>query len=383
MANIAFIPVRGGSKSIPLKNIKPICGKPLVYWTIKACQDSDNIDRIIVATDSHEIRKVVAGFGMSKVELYDRDPQNAQDGSSTESVMLEYINQSSLKASDFLVLVQATSPLLRGADLDKGFEYLKSGEFDSVISGVITKRFFWDTAGPINYDYKNRPRRQDFPGTFMENGAFYINRVDRILADGNRLSGKIALCEMREESSLEIDEPMDWVLVEEILSREKTEGTSQIKLFMTDVDGVLTDGGMYYSEDGGEWKKFQTHDGKGLEILRKAGIQVGIITSENTKIVEKRARKLKVDHLFQGAGDSKFQIISRLLEEHGFSFEDLAYIGDDINDLELLTAAGVKACPANAMAKIKAIPGIIKLEKSGGQGAVREFVHYLMDNGLV
>ena len=108
---IAFIPVRGGSKSIPLKNIKHFCGKPLVYWTVKALENCCNVDKVVVATDSLEIKNTVKQFGFQKVEIYDRDQQNAQDSSSTESVMLEYISKANLQEDDVFMLVQATSPL--------------------------------------------------------------------------------------------------------------------------------------------------------------------------------------------------------------------------------------------------------------------------------
>ena len=97
---IAFIPVRGGSKSIPLKNIKHFCGKPLVYWTVKALENCCNVDKVVVATDSLEIKNTVKQFGFQKVEIYDRDQQNAQDSSSTESVMLEYISKANLQEDD-------------------------------------------------------------------------------------------------------------------------------------------------------------------------------------------------------------------------------------------------------------------------------------------
>lgn len=93
MSNIAFIPVRGGSKSIPMKNIKVLNGKPLVYWTAAAASGAGCIDKVIIATDSEEIKKIVLGFELPKVEVYDRNPENASDTASTESVMLEYIKK--------------------------------------------------------------------------------------------------------------------------------------------------------------------------------------------------------------------------------------------------------------------------------------------------
>lgn len=156
---------------------------------------------------------------------------------------------------------------------------------------------------------------------------------------------------------------------------------AKIKVFLTDVDGVLTDAGMYYTESGDEFKKFNTHDGMGLKLIREAGVKTGIITTENTRIVERRAAKLRVDHLFQGSSD-KVAAAREIIEKEGVSWEEVAYIGDDVNCLELLKKVGLPACPANALPRIKAIPGILRLEKSGGDGAVREFIEWIMERGL-
>lgn len=383
--NIAFIPVRCGSKSIPFKNIKEFCGKPLVYWNLEALENSKNINKIFVATDCEEIKNVVISFGFSKVEVYDRDKENSSDTATTESVMLEFINKKNFKDSDLFFLVQATSPLTQTKDFDKALEILKNENTDSLLTCIRTKRFFWDkNANPINYDFTNRPRRQDFDGLFMENGAFYINSIENIKKDKNRLSGKIAIYEMEEFTAVEIDEEDDWLIAEKmmykyILSKRKKE--LQIKLFLSDVDGTLTDAGMYYGENSEEFKKFNTHDGKGFELLRKAGIKTGIITSENTKIVANRAKKLKVDYLYQGLEHKgKLDIAKEICEKEGIKLEEVAYIGDDINCKELLQSVGLAACPANALEEIKNIPSIIKLSKCGGDGAVREFVEKILND---
>lgn len=153
---------------------------------------------------------------------------------------------------------------------------------------------------------------------------------------------------------------------------------NKIKLFLSDVDGVLTDGSMYYSENGDEMKRFHTYDGMAFEILRKLGIKTGIITSEETKIVERRAAKLKVDYLCQGKRDGgKLEAAIEICIKEGISLNQVAYIGDDINCQELLMAVGFKACPKNAHSKIKSIPGIHHLMLRGGNGVVREWVDSL------
>lgn len=172
MANIAFIPVRGGSKSIPLKNIKMLAGYPLVYWTAMAANSAKCIDKVIIATDSAKIKDTVKNFDLKKLEVYDRDPENAGDSSTTESVMLEYINKQNSDEDDNLFLIQATSPLLKARFIDEMYEKFLSEKADSALSCVVTKRFFWSENGcPLNYDYMNRPRRQEFKGILMENGA--------------------------------------------------------------------------------------------------------------------------------------------------------------------------------------------------------------------
>jgi len=222
--NIAFIPVRGGSRSIPLKNIKILNGRPLVWWTANAANDAKGIDKVVIATDSAKIKKTVEEFNLEKVEIYDRNAENAADTSSTESVMLEYISGSALEDNDNFFLIQATSPLLQSVHIDEMYKaFLKSGT-DSMFSGVVEKQFHWKFLNPqktaiipVNYDYKNRPRRQEFEGLIAETGACYINSVGNIKRGKCRLSGNIGFYELPEYTKYELDEESDWIIVEEIL----------------------------------------------------------------------------------------------------------------------------------------------------------------------
>ena len=222
--NIAFIPVRGGSKSIPLKNIKILAGHPLVYWTATAANNAKCIDKVVIATDNNEIKTTVEKFNLPKVEIYERKAENAQDTSTTESVMLEYIDTANLHNEDYFFLIQATSPLLKSKHIDEMFTKLITDNADSALTCVRNKRFYWSENGqPLNYDYKNRPRRQDFQGTMMENGACYINSIKNILEYKNRLSGKISIYEMPEYTSVEIDEPDDFLLIEKLMEKHKND----------------------------------------------------------------------------------------------------------------------------------------------------------------
>ena len=157
----------------------------------------------------------------------------------------------------------------------------------------------------------------------------------------------------------------------------------QIQLFLTDVDGCLTDGGMYYGASGEEMKRFCVYDGMGMVQLRKAGIKCGILTSETTEIVARRATKLQLDYLYQGVGSqvkegvmTKLQTCEQICAELGIGLDQVCYVGDDINDIDLLSAisnaGGLAACPPNARPQVLALSGIHILKTPGGQGAIRE-----------
>lgn len=392
--NVAFIPVRGGSKSIPLKNIKPICGKPLVYWTVAAACGCAKIDQVYVATDSEkirdtllEIKRVEENEIFQKLEVIGRSAESASDTASTESAMLEFAEQYEF---DNIVLVQATSPLLMSEDLDRGFLRYEEPDTDSVLSVVRQKRFNWSveedgTAQAINYDYFHRPRRQEFDGYCVENGAFYITSRERLLETGNRISGKVKAVEMDEDTFFEIDEPSDWEIIEKLLSRrlyreeaDNHEKAKRIKLFLTDCDGCLTDGGMYYSENGDEIKKFSTLDGMGFGLMRGKGIPCGIITGENTQLVARRAKKLKLDILKMGVKD-KLSVVQEICRERGITLQEVAYVGDDVNDKALLEAVGFSASVPGAMDEVKVMVDYVTT-RSGGSGAVREVINYILEN---
>ena len=130
---------------------------------------------------------------------------------------------------------------------------------------------------------------------------------------------------------------------------------------------------MYYSENGDELKKFCTYDGMALRLLQEKGVKVGMITTENRELNRRRAQKLKLDFDFHCV-QNKLELVKDLCVSEKISLYEIAYIGDDVNCLELLTQVGIAACPANAMNKIKNIPNIIHLNKCGGEGVVREFI---------
>lgn len=387
--NVAFIPLRGGSKSIPLKNILKINYRPLVYWVLDAAVACKQIDVVYVATDSQEIKQVVGEYPSTKIQVIGRSEESATDTASTESVMLEFANKYEF---DNIVLIQATSPMLTAKDLDNGFYMYNFDKVDSVLSVVRQKRFIWEykngRATPINYEISNRPMRQVFDGYLVENGAFYITSKKALMESQCRISGNIKMCEMNEESYFEIDEPCDWIIVENFLknsfdSKKQKDNSSiipDIKMFLTDCDGCLTDGGMYYTENGDELKKFNTKDGLGLSLLKEKGIIVGIITGEDTAIVKRRAEKLSLHELHMGIKD-KLSIAKKLCEKYGISMDNVAYVGDDVNDIKLLQSVGFGCSVNNALPIVKKNAKYIS-PNNGGEGAVREIIDLILSKYL-
>ena len=177
------------------------------------------------------------------------------------------------------MLVQAMSPMTQTKHFSEALALYKTARYDSILSCVRNYRFFWNADGTsMNYDYTQRPHRQNFEGPLMENGALYINKVKNILSSGNRLSGHIGIYEMPAYTGMEIEEPDDWTFLENlmrkhVLNHATDNPRKSVKLFLCDVDGTLTDGGMYYAESGDELKKFNTRDGMGLQLLQAQGVK--------------------------------------------------------------------------------------------------------------
>ena len=204
-----------------------------------------------------------------------------------------------------------------------------------------------------------------------------------MLAAKNRLSGTIATYEMPPHTAIELDEADDWAAAEAILRRRALSvlapAITPIKLLLTDLDGVLTDGGMYHAEDGNELKKFNTVDGKGFELLRQHGVRTGIVTASLGELIDVRAVRMGADFVFQGARD-KLAVVNQLCAEQGLGLAEIAYIGDDVGDLELLRAVGVSACPADALDVVKSSAQYV-CERGGGEGCVREVIDHLLRIG--
>jgi|SaaInlV_200m_DNA_6_1039755.scaffolds.fasta_scaffold09111_1 N-acylneuraminate cytidylyltransferase len=213
---VAFVPLRGGSKGIPKKNIIDLNGKPLCAWALSALSLAKSVDDVYVSTDSAEIENVVRNLNLD-IKVIKRPDNISTDESSTESAMFHF-----MKCVDFddILLVQATSPLINSNELDGAIEKYYTQKLDSLFSASVIKNFLWEEDGnfatPINYNPAERPRRQEFNGTIVENGGFYITKKNILKIYNSRLGGKIGFYETR--FSIEIDEKDDLIIAESLFN---------------------------------------------------------------------------------------------------------------------------------------------------------------------
>lgn len=216
MSLVAFIPARGGSKGIPNKNIKDINGMPLIYYVLISAINCKKIDKTYISTDSEEIKQYVNKFAMvyDRVEVIDRSPETATDEATTESAMLEFANKYDFKD---ICLIQPTSPLLTTEDLDKGIKQYLKGKLDCLWSVSPMKKFLIHQTEDIF-----RPRKQEWGGNLVENGAFYITSKWSLCENDNRIPRKNAnekkgVYIMDKHSIYEVDDETDWLIVETLL----------------------------------------------------------------------------------------------------------------------------------------------------------------------
>lgn len=208
MKTIAIILARGGSKGIHKKNIINFCEKPLVAWTIENCINAD-INTVYVSSDSQEILAISENYGARSIKR----PKNlADDKSSSESGWLHALNiiEKEIGNIDWVLAPQVTSPLRTADDIRKGIELANTGDYDSLFSCSIAEDlYFWELRenkmSSINYDWRNRNRRQNFPKQYIENGSFYFFRPEILRQYNNRLGSRIGLVSMEFWKMFEID----------------------------------------------------------------------------------------------------------------------------------------------------------------------------------
>jgi YrbI family 3-deoxy-D-manno-octulosonate 8-phosphate phosphatase len=380
---LAVIPARGGSKGISRKNVRLIGGKPLLGWSIEAARSSKRVDRIAVSTDDPEIATVAQSFG---AEVIDRPAEISGDTASSESALLhalDHLRDIERYEPDTVVFLQATSPLRRPDDIQAAIETMERAGADSLFSACPAHGFVWrlheGQLRSLTYDYRSRPRRQDIGEDLVENGSIYAFRPRILREYNNRLGGKVAVYLMDPLDSFQIDEPGDFERLERLAAlrdnRPPRPNLAAVGLLVLDFDGVMTDNRVLVSQDGVEAVWCHRGDGWGIARLKERGIQIAVISTEVNPVVAARCCKLGID--FIQACDDKLAALRDLAGSLGLGTEQIAYVGNDVNDLECLRWVGVPIAVADAVPEVLSAAHLTTTH-TGGQGAVREVADWLI-----
>ena len=375
---VAVIPARGGSKGVPRKNLRLLGGEPLIVRAIRSVRAVRSIDQVVVSTDDHEIAYAARSAGALVV---DRPERLSGDHASSESALRHALSVLGADGPvpEVTVFVQATSPFIDPDDLDRAVACVTTGGSDVAFSVTRSEQHVWRLGpdGPegVNHDKRRRQRRQEREPEFTETGAFYVMRTHGFLEHGHRFFGRLELVEVDVRDGLEIDTEHDLRLAEEMLVRREAEDTDpascslRARAVVTDFDGVHTDDSVRVDSHGVESVVVSRSDGLGVGRLRAAGIPVLVLSTETNPVVKARAEKLGVDAIT--GCDDKISALIGWAQEHGVPLADVAYLGNDVNDVECLRAVGWPVVPAGAHPAARVAARYV-LRRRGGDGAVRE-----------
>lgn len=213
--NIAFIPIRKGSKGVPGKNMKPLAGKPLTFWIVDTLLASKCMDEIWLAVDSDDYARLALERYGSKVNVVMRSAASATDKASVMTVVKEFLQRRKPADDDWVCLFQTTSPFTSVEEIEKLATLIRTGKYNSVVACVRMRKFRWSDDGkPLDYDLITKPRRQDYHGWLVESGAFYASNVVSLKKSPYILSGDVGIVETGIVSCIEIDEKCDWAMAE-------------------------------------------------------------------------------------------------------------------------------------------------------------------------
>ncbi|MFG1966430.1 N-acetylneuraminate synthase family protein [Nonomuraea sp. NPDC049028] len=366
MRVLAVVPARGGSAGVPLKNLAPVGGIPLVTRAVRAALRSELIDRVVVSTDHAGIAEAAKEAG---AHVVDRPEELSGSTASSESAVLHALDTLG-EDPEVVVLVQCTSAFIDSEDLSAAVRKVLDGEADAVVSGLPTHEFLWTPAGAgINHDPAFRPRRQDREPQFRENGAFYVMRTSGLREHGHRFFGTIAVQPVPVRHAIEIDDPEDLELARALAPFVDLPEPIDVDAVITDFDGVHTDDRAYVDSDGREMVLVSRSDGMGIALLRRSGVKVLVMSTEHNPVVAARARKLGVPVL-QGIAEKRV-VLRDWLTIEGLDPARVAYVGNDVNDLGPMAEVGWPIAVPDAHPRVRAAARVV-LSKAGGEGAVRE-----------
>ncbi|MEV1024440.1 N-acylneuraminate cytidylyltransferase [Streptomyces sp. NPDC050264] len=413
---LAVIPARGGSKGVPAKNLAQVGGVPLVARAVRECLATRQVTDVVVSTDDEAIAAAAREAG---AEVVIRPAAIAGDKSSSEAAVLHAMDAHEAlhgAAVDVVLLVQCTSPFIAREDVDGVVRAIVANGADSALTVAPFHGFVWRdaadepgavaagrsaalggtdtlvteapaTAGGygVNHDKSFRQMRQDRPQDLLETGAVYAMEATGFRRHEHRFFGRTELVRTDPAKVLEIDDPHDLARARALAplfdaSRETVLPTREdIDAVVLDFDGTQTDDRVLIDSDGREFVTVHRGDGLGIAALRRSGLHMLILSTEQNPVVAARGRKLKIPVLH--GIDRKDLALKQWCEEQGIAPERVLYVGNDVNDLPSFAVAGWPVAVASAHDVVRGAARAVTTAP-GGDGAIREIASWILGPSL-
>ncbi|MFE9814862.1 cytidylyltransferase domain-containing protein [Streptomyces sp. NPDC005773] len=390
---LAVIPARGGSKGVPAKNLAQVGGVPLVVRAVRACLASSEVTDVVVTTDAPAVaetaRAAAEVLGESgRLHCVQRPEAIAGDTATSEAAVLHALDRYEAehgKTVDVVLLVQCTSPFIAREDIDGVAAAVAREGADTAVTVAPFHGFLWrdgsaveDHNYGVNHDKKVRPRRQDRPEDLLETGAAYAMDAAGFRTHRHRFFGHTALVRTDPARVLEIDDPHDLArarALAPLLDPAPLPSREDIDAVVLDFDGTQTDDRVLIDSDGRETVAVHRGDGLGIAALRKAGVPLLILSTEQNPVVAARAHKLRVPVLH--GIDRKDLALKQWCDEQSIAPERVLYVGNDVNDLPCFALAGWPVAVASAHDSVRAAARAVT-KTPGGFGAIREIAAWLL-----
>ena len=402
---LGLIPARGGSKSLPRKNLRQLAGRPLIAHSIEAARASRTIDRVVVSTDDEEIAEAARRHAAEVPFL--RPPRLAEDDTPDLPVFrhaLEWFDEHEGWQPEIIVHLRPTSPLRRPEDIDLAVAMLDDRPAMDAVRSVaeplenpykmwrVTADRWLEPILPSDLTEPFNMPRQRLPDVYWQTGAIDATRR-RTIMDLNSMTGKliapliveaVGAVDIDTEASLDLVDWMirtgrvPWMAPPLLAPEQPGQSFRRPKLLVLDFDGVLTDNRVWVNEAGEETVVFDRGDGMGIRLLREAGVDVLVLSTEENPIVAARCRKLRIP-FHQGLVDKRAALL-QWVTEHEIDLADVAYVGNDVNDLGCLEIVGLAVAVQGSHPRVLG-QAHITLTRPGGSGAVREICDLIRSYG--
>ncbi|GAA2241978.1 transferase [Streptomyces ruber] len=414
---LAVIPARGGSKGVPAKNLAPVGGVPLVVRAVNECRAARLVTDVVVSTDDHTIAAAAREAG---AEVVLRPAAIAGDTATSEAAVLHAMDaHEALHGTpvDVVLLVQCTSPFIVREDIDGVVAAIVERGADTALTVAPFHGFIWrdaaddpavaeparteavgggtavaETTGThsgygVNHDKSFRPRRQDRPQDLLETGAAYAMDAAGLREHKHRFFGRTEPVRTDPARVLEIDDPHDLArarALAPLFDNERAGATTlptaaDIDAVVLDFDGTQTDDRVLVDSDGREFVSVHRGDGLGIAALRRSGLKMLILSTEQNPVVAARARKLELPVLH--GIDRKDLALKQWCEEQGIAPERVLYVGNDVNDLPCFALVGWPVAVASAHDVVRGAARAVTTVP-GGDGAIREIASWILGPSL-